>query len=127
MSDMNSRNTESTTRKRKNTEPIKSIIIKMEHFKIPKLLKDSTASNFATKNLIEVNDLSGGQYSANENIMFKNPMLRSDFWDYSDAYIVVRGTISVTGTNAAERTNKKLSSRIMQHLGHAHQESITNL
>ena len=99
----------------------------MEHLKIPKLLKDSTASNFATKNLIEVNDLSGGQYSANENIMFKNPMLRSDFWDYSDAYIVVRGTISVTGTNAAERTNKKLSSRIMQHLGHAHQESITNL
>ena len=27
-------------------------------------------------------------------------MLRSDLCDYSDAYIVVQGTISVKGTNA---------------------------
>ena len=35
-------------------------------------------------------------------------MLRSDLCDYSDAYIVVKGRISVTGTNGANRRNKNL-------------------
>ena len=26
-------------------------------------------------------------------------MLRSDFWDYSDAYIIVKGAITVEGKN----------------------------
>ena len=34
-------------------------------------------------------------------------MLRSDLYDYSDAYIVVKGRISVSGTNGANRRNKK--------------------
>ena len=38
-------------------------------------------------------------------------MLRSDLWDYSDSYIVVKGGISVTGINAAKRRNKKLTFR----------------
>ena len=38
-------------------------------------------------------------------------MLRSDLWDYSDSYIVVKGRISVTGINAAKRRNKKLTFR----------------
>ena len=36
-------------------------------------------------------------------------MLRSDLCDYSDAYIVVKERISVTGTNDANRRNKKLT------------------
>ena len=36
-------------------------------------------------------------------------MLRSYLCDYRDAYIVVKGRISVTGTNAANRRNKKLT------------------
>ena len=35
-------------------------------------------------------------------------MLRSDLYDYSDAYIVVKGTITVTGTNNDNKRNKKL-------------------
>ena len=35
-------------------------------------------------------------------------MLRSDLCDYSDVYIVVKGRISVTDTNNANRGNKKL-------------------
>ena len=38
-------------------------------------------------------------------------MLRSDLWNYSDSYIVVKGRISVTGINAAKRRNKKLTFR----------------
>ena len=36
-------------------------------------------------------------------------MLRSDLCDYSNAYIVVNGRISVTGTDNANRRNKKLT------------------
>ena len=46
-----------------------------------------------TRKSIEVNDLSGGQYCVNKNIRFKTSLLRSDFCDYSDAYIVVKGII----------------------------------
>ena len=81
----------------------------MEHYKIPEVLNDYTVSKFVTRKWIEVNDLSSGQYSVNENIRFKTSMLRSDLCDYSDAYIVVKGRISVTGTNNANRRNKKLT------------------
>ena len=36
-------------------------------------------------------------------------MLRSDLYDYSDAYIVVKRRISVTDNNVANRRNKKLT------------------
>ena len=34
--------------------------------------------------------MSGSQYVLKENIGFKTPMLRSDLFNYSDAYIVVK-------------------------------------
>ena len=55
----------------------------MEHYKISKLLNDSTVSKFVTKKWVEVNDLSGGQYSVNKNRRFKTSMLRSDLCNYS--------------------------------------------
>ena len=71
-------------------------------------------------------DLSGGQYSADKNIRFNTLMLRSDLCDYSDAHIVAKGRISVTGINNANRRYEK-ASRILLHLGHAYQKSITHL
>ena len=56
-----------------------------------------------------MNDLSGGQNSANMNKRFKNPMLRLDLCDYSDAFIVAKGRIGVIGTNNTNRRNKKLT------------------
>ena len=41
---------------------------------------------------IEVNDLSNGQYSVNNNIRFQTTLLRSDLLDYSNAYIAIKGT-----------------------------------
>ena len=70
----------------------------MEHYKISKLLNDSTISKFVTKKWVEMNDLSSGQYSVNKNIRFKTSMLRSDLCDYSDAYIVVKGIVHVKAT-----------------------------
>ena len=65
----------------------------MKHHEIPRLLNDSTLSIFVTRKWIEVNDLSGSQYSVNKNKKFKTPMLRSDFCDYNYAYIALKGQI----------------------------------
>ena len=53
----------------------------MKHYKISKLLNDSTVSKFVRKKWVEVNDSLSGQYSVNKNIRFKNSMLRSDVYD----------------------------------------------
>ena len=83
----------------------------MVHCKISKLLNNSPVPKFVTGKWMEVNDLSVGQYSANKNTRFKTPMLRSDLCDYSDAFIVVKGRISVTDTNNANKRNKKLTCK----------------
>ena len=78
----------------------------MEHYKISKLLNDSTVIKFLTKKKwMKINDLSSGQYSASKNIRFKTSMLRPDLCDYSDVYIAVKGRISVRGTNDANKNN----------------------
>ena len=70
----------------------------MEQNKISKLLNNSIVLKFV-KNWSKINDLPSGQYSVNKNIWFKASMLRSDWGDYSDEYIVVKGRITVEGDN----------------------------
>ena len=72
----------------------------MEYQKIANLLDDnksSQASKFRTKNWVEINDESRGTYNVNSQIKFKTTMLKSSLSDYSDAYILVKGTIIITG------------------------------
>ena len=88
----------------------------MEHRKIANLIDDDDASNqpskFRTRNLVEINDESRGAYNVNSQIKFKTTMLKSSLCDYSDAYILVKGTISVNRIAAqgaaANNTNKKV-------------------
>ena len=49
----------------------KTSIIKMEHYKLSKLLSYSFVSKFVTKKGIELNYLSSHQYSDNKNIRLK--------------------------------------------------------
>ena len=49
---------------------------------------------FVTKKWIGLYDQSGKNYNVNKEIRIKAPMLRSDLCDYSDAYIVAKGTIT---------------------------------
>ena len=72
----------------------------MEFQKIVNFL-DTTSDNkdlpkFVTKKWVEVYDQSEGNYDVNKEIRIKTSMLGSDLWDFSDAYIVVKGTITVT-------------------------------
>ena len=69
---------------------------------------DRTSDNkdlprFVTKKWIEVYDQSEKNYSINKEIRIKVPMLRSDLCNFSDAYIVVKGYITVTNPNNAKR------------------------
>ena len=86
----------------------------MEYQKIPNLLDSASnqPSKFRTTNWVEINDESRGTYSVNRQINFKTSMLRSSLCDYSDAYILVKGNISVNNTAAdgaaANNTNKKV-------------------
>ena len=58
---------------------------------------------FVSKKWIEVYDQSEGNYNVNKEIRIKTSMLRSDLCDFSDAYIVVKGDITVTNPNNAKR------------------------
>ena len=54
---------------------------------------------FISKKWIEVHDQSGSaedRYKPSKQIRFKISMLRSDVCDFSDVYIVVKGTITLT-------------------------------
>ena len=76
----------------------------MEYQKIANLIDEASnqPSKFRTKNWIEINDESRGTYNANSQINFKTTMLKSSLCDYSDAYILVKGTITITGAGADE-------------------------
>ena len=74
----------------------------MEYQKIIHLLDNTSnqLSKFRTKNWIEINDQSRGVYNTNSDIRFKTIMITSSLCDYSDAFILVKGTITITGAGA---------------------------
>ena len=69
---------------------------------------DKDLPRFVTKKVIEVYDQSGGNCNVNKEIRIKTSMLRSDLCDFSDAYIVLKGIITVVRSNGAKR-NKSVS------------------
>ena len=80
---------------------------KMEYDKINNLLgsESENLSKFVTRQYVKVNSLSN-TYNENKSIRFKTPMLRSDLCDYSDAYILIKGTITVAENYPRDRQNR---------------------
>ena len=84
----------------------------MEYQKMINLLDDKTNQpcKFRTRDWAEINDESKGRYD-NSKMRFKTISIRSGLCDYSDAYILINGTITVPNTAAAgtvaNNTNKK--------------------
>ena len=62
-----------------------------------------------TKNSVETNAGSNGIYNIGSQIEFKNSIIRSSLYDYSEAYIVGKESITVsnTGTTAAPNSRNK--------------------
>ena len=84
----------------------------MEYDKINNLLlsednESAQLSKFVTREYVTVNSLFD-TYNENKSIRFKTPILRSNLCDYSDAYILVKGTIAVVGNNLRDRQNRPL-------------------
>ena len=86
----------------------------MEYQKIINLLDNASnqPSKFRTKEWVEISDESRGTYNTNTRIKSKTTMLKSSLCNYSDAYILVKGKVTVNNTAAADadanNTNKKV-------------------
>ena len=81
----------------------------MEYDKINNLLlsednESEKLPKFVTREYVRVNSLSN-TYNENKSIRFKTPMLRSNLCDYSDAYILVKGTSTVTAPGVNNNAN----------------------
>ena len=86
----------------------------MEYQNIINLLDNTTnqPSKFRTRNWVEINNESRAVCNIGGQIKFKTSMLGSSLCDYSDAYILVKGTVTVLNTAGAgaavNNTNKKV-------------------
>ena len=79
----------------------------MEYDKINNLLlsednESEKLSKFVTREYVRVNSSSN---TYKESSRFKTPMLRSNLCDYSDAYILVKVTITVTAPGVNNNAN----------------------
>ena len=89
----------------------------MRYQKIINLLDDTTnrPSKFRARDWVEISDESKGE-NENSNIRFKTSIIMSNLCDYSDAYIFVKGTITVPNTAAAgpavNNANKKVLFKV---------------
>ena len=89
----------------------------MEYQKIVNLLNDESnkPSKFRIRNWIEINDESRGTYLVNKQIKFKTPMLRSSLCDYADAYILVKGNITVNNNTEGVAANNAAQKVIFKN------------
>ena len=87
----------------------------MEYQKLVNLIDDTPnqPSKFRTKDWVEINDESRGAYNVGSQIKFKTTMLKSSLCDYSDAYILVKGTISVNNTAADGAAANNASKKVI--------------
>ena len=74
----------------------------MEHQKILNLLNDANNSKFATRKWSIVNNNSKANYGVEKEITHNTEVLKSNLFYYNDAYILVRGDITIIGDNAYE-------------------------
>ena len=67
-------------------------------------------SKFSTNIWVEINDDACGMYNKNGQIKFKFSLLKSSLCDYSDAHILVNGTITIDAARADDNV-KRLDER----------------
>ena len=77
---------------------------KINNLLIPEDNESEKLSQLVTREYVRVNSLSNTD-NENKSIRFKTPMLRSNLCNYSDAYILVKGTITVTAPGVNNDAN----------------------
>ena len=68
----------------------------MEHQKILNLLNEANDFKFVTRKWNIVNNLSNTNYDIENEIIYNTKVLKSNLCDCNDAYILVRGDITIT-------------------------------
>ena len=84
--------------------------------------KANQISKFRTKDWVEINDDSHGVYSIDGEIRFQTSMLTSCLCDYSDAYVLGSGRITITGgpENATMQINEQTKEIMKYYLKIVH-------
>ena len=79
----------------------------MEYQKNDKFVKNTAnqLSKFRTKNKIEINANPTGTYNTTSHIVFKTTIIKSSLCDYREAFILMKGTITVGWTRCTHRRN----------------------
>ena len=79
-------------------------------------------SKFKTKIWGEINDDARGTYNKNTQIKVKTSILKLNLSDYTDAYILVSGTITIDGkgdNDAAKRADERNKGVIFKNFHHS--------
>ena len=74
----------------------------MEHEKILNSLNETSDSKIVTREWDIVNDQSNSNYDVRNEIIYNTEVLKSNFCDYNDAYILVRANITIAGDNGTQ-------------------------
>ena len=69
----------------------------MKHQKLLNLLDEASDSKFVTRKWNIVNDQSNTSYDIGNEIIYNTEVLKSNFCDYNDAYLLVRDDITIEG------------------------------
>ena len=102
----------------------------METRKIVNLLgdADNESSKFATRKWYVINDQNNTDYGeGNESgtaIKFETKIIKSNLCDYSDAYLLVTGDITATGSNANTRVVFKNCYPFTKYITHRNDEHV---
>ena len=67
----------------------------MEHQKTLNLLNEANDSKFLTRKWNIFNDQSNANFDVGNEIIYNTEVLKSSLCDYNDAYILVRGNITI--------------------------------
>ena len=78
----------------------------MEHQKILNLLNETSDSKFVTRKWNIVNDQSKASYNVGNEIIYNTGLLKPNLCDYNNAYILVRGDITIIGYQVIQVTFK---------------------
>ena len=77
---------------------------------------DKDLPRFVTKKMDRSLWSTEKNYHVNKEIRIKTPMLRSDLCDFSDAYTVAKGIITVTEPDDAKETSNAFKKNAMQKI-----------
>ena len=87
----------------------------MECQKVINLLDNipNQTSIFSTNDWVEINNEWCGTYNTNSQFKFKTSMLITGLCDYSDTYILVKGTIWLANTEAAAPSKNDIVKKVI--------------